>query len=97
DLAGAWQIARHWHISGAVEDLFARVDWEDAPYTQARGHTNRKTYDEQGYAVFQPLISGREGFHPRYTQKLKPRSRARLQYQNANWTAALHARHQFDY
>lgn len=96
DLAGAWRIGEHWRISASAEDLFARIYWHNAPYTRARGHTDRKTYDENGYAVFKPLISGIEGFHSRYTQELTPRYRARLEYSKGNWNAAVHGRHQFD-
>lgn len=97
DLGGVWRLSERWQLSASAEDLFARIYWEDAPYTRARGHTDRKTYDEDGYAVFEPLIAGREGFHSRYTQKLGPRYRAQLRYQQGSWTAAMHGRHQFGY
>lgn len=97
DLGGSWRIDEHWQVSASVEDLFARVYWEDAPFTEARGHTDRKTYDDDGYAVFQPLISGREGYHSRYVQELGARYRARLQYSRGSWAAAVHGRHQFGY
>ncbi|MCW8196761.1 TonB-dependent receptor [Proteobacteria bacterium 005FR1] len=97
DLGGSWRIDEHWQVSASVEDLFARIYWEDAPFTRARGHTDRKTYDEDGYAVFQPLISGREGFRSRYVQEPGARYRARIQYRQGSWTAAMHGRRQFGY
>ncbi|HHT00325.1 MAG TPA: hypothetical protein ENK73_05645 [Thiomicrospira sp.] len=49
-----------WFASLQVNDLFAQINWLDAPRTVAIGSSSNKEYDSDGYAVFRPVASGIE-------------------------------------
>lgn len=97
DLATAWQMTERWSVEVQAEDLFAGIRWEDAPFTEAQANTDNKSYDEDGYAVFSPTISGREGYLDTFRQTLDPRFRAGVNYQIGSWSAHLRSQYQFGY
>ncbi len=94
DVAGHWQPSERWAFSFRAEDLFARIRWDDAPFTEAVANTDRKRYDEDGYAVFEPLLSGREGYRD-ITQSLEPRLQAEATWRHGAWSAHLRGQYQF--
>ncbi|AZT85652.1 hypothetical protein EHN06_20015 [Marinobacter sp. NP-4(2019)] len=95
DLAADWQPDENWAFSFRAEDLLARIRWDDAPFTEAAADTDQKRYDEDGYAVFEPLLSGREGYR-NFTQHLDPQLRVDTSWLNGPWSAHLRGLYQFD-
>lgn len=97
DLKLDWQIDEDWSWSLQAEDLLARVRWQDAPYTVARASTDQKSYDENGYAVFAPLLSGREGYRSDFYQDLEARYDTTLSHRWNQWSASVRGQYQFGY
>lgn len=97
DLALAYRVDEHWSWSVSVEDLFARIRWQDAPFTVASASTDQKSFDEDGYAVFAPLLSGREGYHDSVIQDLDARYYGAVKYQHNAWSAEVRGQYQFGY
>lgn len=95
DLAADWQPHENWAFSVRAEDLLARIRWEDAPFTEAVANTDQKDYDEDGYAVFKPLLVGREGYRD-YTQRLDPRIQTEITWLQGPWSGHLRGLYQFD-
>lgn len=96
-ILGHWQVGEHWWLNARADDLLAKIRWKDAPYTDAEAHTNRKRYDEQGFAIFDPLLSGREGYQDRFYQKLDPRYQVTAGFSRGGWSGHVKGRRQFDY
>ena len=96
DLALSWQ-PQNWLLSLRAEDLFARVKWEDAPFTVATASTDQKSFDEDGYAVFAPLLSGREGYRNNFFQDLDARYYLAAEHQWNHWRALARGQYQFGY
>lgn len=55
-----WSFDSRWNFTLTVNDLLAKLFWKNAPRTMATGNTATKVYDEAGYVVFNPVISGLE-------------------------------------
>ncbi len=81
DLDLHWSFYRNYHIEFIARDLFSRINWEDAPRTIAQGDNDIKRYDEQGYVVFDPIISGVETLQSHY-QRLPRKLRLLASYQH---------------
>lgn len=97
DLVAAWQLNNQWSLDIRAEDLFAGIEWRDAPFTEAQANTDNKSYEEDGYAVFSPTISGREGYLSSFRQRLDPRFKAGLDYHFGAWSTLLRGQYQFGY
>ena len=97
DLAGTWQMSESLRVEGSVEDVLAAVHWQDAPFTRAQANTAQKTFDENGFAVFRPLISGTEGYRNSYRQDLEPRYKTELSWQENQLSVLLRGQYQFGY
>ncbi len=61
------------HLQIQVSDLYGVISWKDTPFTIGASTSDRKHFDENGYAVIEPLISGREGIFKTFRQRLEPR------------------------
>jgi len=55
-----------------VNDLFSRMYWSDLPYSYVNLQTKNKSYDENGYVKYAPIINGVERYTD-FTQKIDPR------------------------
>ena len=60
DLALDWRPSRAWRLQLRALDLLSKILWRDAPFTTASGNSDNKQYDEQGYVIYKPVISGLE-------------------------------------
>ena len=75
-----------WKITDAtmahlqVLDLLARMYWDNAPVTTATATSSTKSYDDDGYVIYNPALSGYEKYKD-YTQKLPPKITAELTHQ----------------
>jgi hypothetical protein len=97
DIAASWQPLEKLNLNFRAEDLFSRIRWDDAPFTLAQANTNNKSYDEDGYAVFAPTLSGREGYRDTFYQELDPRFYGAGEWQEGLWLAVFRAQYQFGY
>ena len=97
DLRIAWRPTERWYFEAQGEDLFTNIRWRDAPFTIATAKTNRKNYDEDGYAFFNPLFSGRQGYRDTFTQEIEPRYIMKSRYMQGDWSLYLEGRQQFGY
>jgi hypothetical protein len=97
DFALDWQPGDQWRITARVEDLLARIRWEDAPYTEAVASTDQKSFDENGYAEFAPLLSGREGYRDTFMQDLDARYYGAVEYRLKSWLLSAYGQYQFGY
>lgn len=64
-----WSPDDNWSFNLTVNDLLAKIFWKNTPRTIATGSTDNKKFDEDGYVVFKPVISGLET-NQDYTQTL---------------------------
>lgn len=55
-----WSPDDNWNFNLTANDLLSRIFWKNAPGTIATGSTDTKEFDENGYVVFNPVISGLE-------------------------------------
>lgn len=97
DVTLAWQLSERWQLDMEAEDLFTEIHWTDAPYTTATARSDRKSYDEDGYAFFNPLFSGRQGYRDTFVQQIDPRYKLGARYTRGAWSAQLKGQHQFGY
>lgn len=97
DIAANWQPMKKLNLNFRAEDLFSRIRWKDAPFTQAEANTDNKSFDDEGYAVFAPTISGTEGYRDTFYQDLDPRFYGTAQWQEGAWLAVVHGQYQFGY
>ncbi len=72
DLSLAWTPIANTEITLAIQDLFATIYWDRAPYTRASVLTEAKRSDENGFLSFEPVLSGTESFAD-YSQRLPNR------------------------
>lgn len=97
DLAATWQPSERWFLAVEAKDLFTEIRWDDVPHTVATARTARKSYDEDGYAFFNPLFSGRQGYQDEFVQQIDPRYNLNANYTRGSWSLHLEAQHQFGY
>lgn len=97
DFSASWSPNDNWDLNIELQDLFAEIRWKDAPYTIAEAHTERKSFDDEGYAVFSPLFSGRQGYREVFHQQLDPRYKLAAAYKRGVWSAHLQGQYQFGY
>ena len=84
------------HVQIQVSDLYGVISWKDAPFTVGASTSDRKHFDENGYAVIDPLISGREGIIKTFKQRLDPRWFLGYQHDLTERVGVqLKARHQY--
>lgn len=84
DIFVDWQI-ESWDFNLEVKDLFAKVYWRNAPRTIATGNTDTKDFDEDGFVVFNPVISGLET-NQDYTQTLPRKIHFKSAYALENYS-----------
>ena len=85
DLGAQWQLEERLRATVTLKDFLARILWHDAPYTIATGTSDVKTYDANGYVVYDPLVSGFEGNRD-FIQTLPRRGTMRIDY---DWNTHL--------
>jgi hypothetical protein len=57
------------HITFLANDIYGKIYWKDLPYSDVYLSSQNKSYDENGYAQYAPLLSGKEGYM-KFTQTL---------------------------
>lgn len=66
-------------------DLYGRIYWRDIPYTTASATSDIKSYDKDGYQVYQPSIHGYESYKD-FTQKIPVKTDMSISYKKGNVT-----------
>ena len=69
DLSLIWEPNKDFTTMLTVKDLIGRIYWENAPHTTATATSDVKEYDENGYVVYKPHLSGVES-NKDFTQTL---------------------------
>ena len=69
DLNIDWQPLDDLTTSLTIKDLYGRIYWNNAPRTTATATSSVKEYDEQGFVVFKPALTGFET-NENFTQTL---------------------------
>jgi hypothetical protein len=62
-----------------ANDIFAKLYWQQVPYSDVYISSNNKVYDEDGYIKYNPLLSGKEGYID-YVQSLMAKYRVQGSY-----------------
>ena len=62
DIALTAQPDTDWHVRLELQNLLGRVNWNNAPFTTATVDTHNKSYDENGYVIVRPVLSGQLGY-----------------------------------
>ena len=88
DISLDWQINRKAGLKLRVIDLFGKIYWKNAPFTTAAASSDVKEYDEDGYLIYKPVLSGFEG-NSDFTQELQPQINGLLHYQWKDSLAVL--------
>jgi hypothetical protein len=60
DLVFDWQLSDKLKFGFQAYDILTRMYWEDAPRTIATASSDTKEYDEDGYVIYNPVVSGLE-------------------------------------
>lgn len=60
DIAFDWQMNERLKLGFRANDVVARMYWRDAPRTVAVATSDTKEYDQNGYVIYNPVISGVE-------------------------------------
>jgi len=62
DLAGRWQATPRVMVAADIRNLFGYLNWKNTPYTTANVSSDNKEFDENGYVVVHPALTGRHEF-----------------------------------
>lgn len=62
DIKLDWQLTDQLSSQLSIIDIASRMVWNDAPHTLATAGSNNKTFDEEGYLVYEPVASGVESY-----------------------------------
>lgn len=62
DMALTAQTENVWRLRLELQNLLGRVNWNNAPFTKAVINTDNKSYDENGYIIVKPVLSGQFGY-----------------------------------
>ena len=79
DLFINYAINERWHMNLGLIDLAGELSISDAPFTVANATSDVKTFDEDGYVIFNPVITGVEGNRD-YTYKFDMQTHLSLSY-----------------
>ena len=64
-----WQPNKYFTVQLDVVDLVGKMFWDNAPFTTAIATSETKTFDEDGYVRYNPLLEGKES-NKNFTQTL---------------------------
>lgn len=97
DLAAQWQ-GNSSAMNLQIYDLLGSIWWRNAPYTQAQASADQNTYNDEGYLVIKPLLTGFEGTDTRYRQPLKPQIhwQAYREIRKTEWNLGYYHRDRVD-
>lgn len=83
-----WQASKQFSAQLSVIDIVGKMFWDNAPFTIAAATSDTKTFDADGYVLYQPAISGLES-NKNFTQTLPRKIFIASQYQWSSNVAVL--------
>jgi hypothetical protein len=79
DICATYQVLATLGIAAEMRDIYSRFKINIAPYTTAAANSSIKTYDENGYVIYDPVVTGYEGFRD-IEFEFEPRTKLSLIY-----------------
>lgn len=95
DLFLQYVIDEHWNVNLELLDLAGELSISDAPYTTATATSNVKNYDDEGYVVYDPVISGLESKKD-FTARFEMQTHVSVSYQVSTQNKLVFQHHHFD-
>ncbi len=71
DLQLDWKPSPNLGLHIDVKDLYGYIDWKAAPHTEVDASSSNKSFDEESYVEFKPVMSGWESYRD-FRQTLNP-------------------------
>jgi len=94
DLAFHYIVSEKWDINLEFFDLVGEIKFDDVAFTTADATSNIKTFDENGYVIYNPVITGLEG-NKSFTYKFNTQSHLAVAYNLANNNSIVLQHHQY--
>mgnify|MGYP001822236785 CR=1 FL=1 len=94
DLFIRYAINERWHMNLDLIDLAGELSISDAPFTVASATSDVKTFDEDGYVVYNPVITGLEGNRD-FTYEFDTQAHLALSYLLSNEYSLVVQHHQY--
>lgn len=85
DIGARYDFSKKLRGEVLVRDLLGRIYWRDVPYTTADATSDVTSFDEDGYQVYRPTISGYESYKD-FTQKIPLKTDLVLIYKDGPYT-----------
>jgi len=85
DFGLLYAFGQKWKAEVLLKDIGGRISWKDIPYTTAEAISNVKEYDEEGYQIYRPSISGYESYK-NFTQKIPLKTDIIFSYRKGPFT-----------
>lgn len=98
DLDLNWRPSKRLQLNANINDLAGAIFWRNVTYTQATANSDTVTVDDQGFTKVNPVLSGVEGYHSSYTQRLRPSANINIDYglNNPIYSASFKSKHYKD-
>ncbi len=94
DLAFHYIVNERWNINLELFDLAGKLEIDDAAFTTADATSDIKNFDENGFVIFDPAISGIEG-NKSFTFKFNMQSHLTLDYKLSNENSIVFQHHHY--
>ena len=94
DLFINYAINERWHMNLDLIDLAGELKINNAPFTVANATSDVKSFDEDGYVVFNPVITGLEGNRD-FTYEFDTQTHLSLSYLLSNGYSLVVQHHQY--
>lgn len=79
DLHLDYALSERWHGRLELVDVAGKLSLNDAPFTTAEASSDTKTFDENGYLVYDPVVRGFEG-NKDYSYEFDMQTHATISY-----------------
>ncbi len=94
DLAFHYIVNEKWSINLELFDIAGEIKFDDVAFTTADATSDIKTFDENGYVIYNPVITGLEG-NKSFTYKFNTQSHLAVAYKLANNNSIVLQHHQY--
>ena len=95
DLALEYRIDQNWDLALEVLDIYSKMKVDDAPFTTATANSDTKNFDEDGYVVFDPVVTGFEG-NKSFSFEFNTQTHLTVAYRLANDDRVLLKHHHYE-
>ncbi len=80
DLKLFYRVTDNWSLNLDLMDIMGEISFENIPYTVAEATSDVKNFDDEGYVIYAPVISGIESTK-NYRHQLELQSKLSINYQ----------------